>query len=249
MSLALETIDLEKRFGGLTAANRISLRLERGARHALIGPNGAGKTTLVNVITGALRPDAGHIALAGRDVTTVPLHRRVHLGLVRSFQVTSLFPTRSVFEHIALAVAERDRVGRAIGPWHGFSSAVADEADAIAHQVGLHADGTRPVRVLAYGRQRLVELAMVLALRPRVLLLDEPAAGLGADDHHALLDVVASLPPAAAVLLIEHDMGLVFRFASAITVLAGGAVLASGTPDEIRGNVEVRAAYLGSRHD
>ena len=235
------------RFGGLVVTNGVSLALAPGARHALIGPNGAGKTTLVNLITGRLRPRSGTVRLAGRDVTALPQHQRTRLGLVRNFQLTNLFPSFSAFENVALAVAERDGHGLSLRSRRGFASPVADEAEAVARRMGLGGIGTAPVSGLAYGQQRLVELAVALALRPLVLLLDEPAAGLPAADHAVILDALDRLPAEVAVLLIEHDMPLVFRFARAITVLAEGTVIAEGTPHVIRADPRVRAVYLGSR--
>lgn len=247
MTPALELDHLVMRFGGLLVTNDVSLTLHPGARHALIGPNGAGKTTLVNLVTGRLRPRAGAIRLAGQDVTRLAPHRRTRLGLVRNFQVTNLFPSFSAFENVALAVAERDGTGLSLRGRRGFAPAVADEAEAIACDMRLGPIGTTLVRDLAYGQQRLVELAVALALRPRVLLLDEPAAGLPSADHAMILDALDALPAEVAVLLIEHDIPLVFRFAREITVLAEGTVIARGAPDAIRQDAGVRAAYLGSR--
>jgi len=247
MTAALAMENLVMRFGGLVVTNGVSLSLEPGARHALIGPNGAGKTTLVNLVTGRLRPRSGTIHLAGQDVTALPQHRRTRLGLVRNFQVTNLFASFSALENIALGIAERDGHGLSLRSRRGFASYVADEAEALGRRMGLGGIGTASVVGLAYGQQRLVELAVALALRPRVLLLDEPAAGLPAADHAMILDALEALPADVAVLLIEHDMPLVFRFARDITVLAEGAVIAQGTPDAIRGDARVRAAYLGTR--
>jgi branched-chain amino acid transport system ATP-binding protein len=247
MTAALELNRLRMRFGGLRVLDGVSLALRPGDRHAVIGPNGAGKTTLVNLITGRLRPQHGTILFGGRDVTRLPMHRRTRLGLVRTFQISSLFGGFSALENIALAVAERERCGLSLRTRRGFPSAVADEAEAIGLQVGLPRANGAPVRELAYGQQRLVEFALALALRPRVLLLDEPAAGLARADHERLIAALATLPPEVAVLLIEHDMALVFRFARRVSVLAAGAILAEGTPAEIAGNQEVRDIYLGTR--
>lgn len=247
MTAALTIENLVMRFGGLVVTDGVSLSLQPGARHALIGPNGAGKTTLVNLVTGRLRPRSGTIRLAGQDITALPQHRRTRLGLVRNFQVTNLFASFSALENIALAIAERDGRGLSLRSRRGFASHVADEAEVVGRLMGLGGIGTGSVAGLAYGQQRLVELAVALALRPRVLLLDEPAAGLPAGDHAMILDALDALPVEVAVLLIEHDMPLVFRFAHVITVLAGGAVIAEGTPDAIRGDARVRAAYLGTR--
>jgi branched-chain amino acid transport system ATP-binding protein len=248
MSTALELSGLWKSFGGLIAAGDVSLRLETGARHALIGPNGAGKTTLVNLITDQLRPDAGRIVLDGQDITRLPAHRRVRAGLVRNFQLTNLFGSFSARENIALAVAERMRLGLSLRSASGFSREVLEEADAIAARTRLAGTDERPVHELAYGQQRLVEFALAMALRPRVLLLDEPASGLPAADHAVILEVLTELPADVAVLLIEHDIPLVFRFARSVTVLSEGRVLVSGAPEAIRADPRVRAAYLGSRH-
>jgi len=247
MTAALQLDALVMGFGDLVVTNGVSLALEPGARHALIGPNGAGKTTLVNLVTGRLRPRSGTVRLAGQNVTALPQHRRTRLGLVRNFQVTNLFPSFSAFENVAIAIAERDRHGLSLRSRQGFAPHVADEAEALSQRMGLGAIGTAPVSGLAYGQQRLVELAVALALRPRVLLLDEPAAGLPSAYHAMILGALDNLPADVAVLLIEHDMPLVFRFAREITVLAEGAVIARGTPDAIRADPRVRAAYLGSR--
>jgi len=246
MTAALDLSGLHIRFGGLVVLDGVSLALQPGDRHAVIGPNGAGKTTLVNLVTGSLRPQRGRISFAGQDVTRLKPHRRARLGLVRTFQITSLFASFSALENVALAVAERERVGVSLRTRRGFPSAVADEAEALGRRVGLD-PGSAPVRELAYGQQRLVEFAVALALRPRVLLLDEPAAGLSPSDHELLLGALDALPPEAAVLLIEHDMGLVFRFARRVSVLAGGAVVAEGTPEEIGRDQRVREIYLGTR--
>lgn len=244
---ALELRNLVMAFGGLFVTNDVSMQLEAGARHALIGPNGAGKTTLVNQITGRIRSVSGTVHLAGQDITLLPQHRRVRLGLVRNFQVTNLFPSFSAFENIALAVAERERAGLSIRSSRGFPSHVADQAEDIAIRMHLGDVGSGPVSALAYGQQRLVELGLALALRPRVMILDEPAAGLPAADHGMILNALDRLPAHVAVLLIEHDMPLVFRFAQEITVLAEGSVIARGSPNYIRSHKDVRAAYLGTR--
>lgn len=245
---ALEVRGVDKRFGALSVASGVDLVLPVGARHALIGPNGAGKTTLVNMITGVLRPDAGRVSLFGEDVTARPATFTVPRGLVRSFQITNLFGRLRVWENLALAVGSRTGADRALfRPLHR-QQAVLDEVVALAHQVGLADDVGRVVHELPYGRQRLVELAMALALRPRVLLLDEPAAGVPSVETGQLLRVLQSLPESMAILMIDHDMDLVFRYARRITVLVAGAVLVEGTPDEIRRDARVRDVYLGRRH-
>ncbi|UST54978.1 ATP-binding cassette domain-containing protein [Comamonadaceae bacterium OTU4NAUVB1] len=236
---------LTVRLGGVDAVRGVDLELRRGARHALIGPNGAGKTTLVNLLGGVLAPDAGRIVLDGTDVTREPPHRRAARGLVRSFQVGALFDTLTPRETLALAIARR-HAGGADG-WRPLAaSAVAAEgATWLLERFRLAADADRPTRALAYGQRRLLEIALALACEPRVLVLDEPMAGVPPAEREALLETLAALPPEVAVLLIEHDMDLVFRFARRITVLAEGAVLAEGDPAAIAADARVRSAYLG----
>jgi branched-chain amino acid transport system ATP-binding protein len=243
---ALETRGLTRRFGGFTAVDRVSLALPPGARHALIGPNGAGKTTFVNLLTGALRAGAGQVLLDGEDVTALPQHRRAKRGLARTFQVNQLFPDLAPLEAVSLAVCERD--GLTARWWRPVRAhrAVEEEAAALLARLRFAPSEMRAAtRALPYGRQRLLEIALALALRPRVLLLDEPAAGVPPGESREVLDTVAALPRDVAVLLIEHDMDLVFRFAERITVLAQGAVLAEGRPDEVARDPRVREAYLG----
>jgi branched-chain amino acid transport system ATP-binding protein len=229
---ALAVRGIHKSFGALVVARDIALELPEGARHALIGPNGAGKTTLINMITGALRPDSGSIVLDGEDITGQPPTRTVPRGLVRTFQITNLFPRLRVWENLALAVASRTSADKNMFRSLPRQSAVLDEVAELAQRVNLEADVGRRVQELPYGRQRLVELAMALALHPRVLLLE----------------VLQSLPASMAILMIDHDMDLVFRYAQRITVLVGGAVLTEGTPDQIRADERVRDVYLGRRH-
>ena len=245
----LETRALWKRFGGLVVANAIDFRLEAGARHALIGPNGAGKTTFINLITGRIEATAGAILIDGADVTHLAQAERVKRGLGRTFQINTLFGGLGVLENVVLAIAERTglagRMLRAAGPQQ---RAIVEEAYALLERLGLAGDAMRPVRALSYGRQRLVEIAIALALKPRVLLLDEPAAGVPGGESSTILAAIDALPADVAVLIIEHDMDLVFRFARRITVLAEGAVLTEGTPAEIAADARVRAVYLGERH-
>ena len=247
---ALETVDLVKRFGGLVATDHVTFRLERGARHALIGPNGAGKTTFVNLLTGILSPSAGQIVLEDRDVTRESPDARVRRGLARTFQINQLFRDLTVLETIGLAVSER--LGRG---WDLLRPAVSrpqarDAVAEVAERFGLLDALGQRAGTLAYGRQRLLEIAVAFASRPRVLLLDEPAAGVPEGESHEILDAIASLPAEVAVLLIEHDMDLVFAFASRITVLVDGALFADGTVEEIAADPRVRAVYLGeeARH-
>jgi branched-chain amino acid transport system ATP-binding protein len=245
MSAALETQGLSKSFGALTVANDIDFRLERGARHALIGPNGAGKTTFVNLVTGALSPSAGRILLDDSDVTALPQALRVKRGLARTFQINTLFRGLSVLENVCLAIGERLGVAGDMHRPAGSNRALMDEAFAALEALGLAADALRPVRELAYGRQRLVELAVALALKPKVLLLDEPAAGVPSPESSVIVDIIESLPADIALLIIEHDMDLVFRLAKRITVLVQGEILVEGTPPEIAADPRVREVYLG----
>jgi len=244
---ALETRGLHKSFGALTVANAVEFRLEQGARHALIGPNGAGKTTFVNLVTGALRPSAGQIRLDGADITDLPQAARVKRGLVRTFQITALFRRLSVLENVTLAVCEREGLGGELLRPAGRHRAVIEEAFALLERFGLADEALRPVNTLAYGRQRLVEIAIALGLSPTVLLLDEPAAGVPSGESGLIIDVIENLPSDIALLIIEHDMDLVFRLAQRITVLVQGSVLVEGPPDAIAADTRVRQVYLGER--
>jgi ABC-type branched-subunit amino acid transport system ATPase component len=247
MSAGLETQGLCKSFGGLAVANAIDFRLERGARHALIGPNGAGKTSFVNLVTGALRPGAGRILLGGEDVTSLPQAARVKRGLVRTFQINALFRRLSVLENVTLAIAERDGVAEDFVRPAGRHRAVIEEAFALLDRLGLAGEASRPVSELAYGRQRMTEIAVALGLAPKVLLLDEPAAGVPSGETATIIDLIERLPSEISVLIIEHDMELVFRLARRITVLVQGSVLIEGTPGEIADDPRVRQVYLGER--
>jgi branched-chain amino acid transport system ATP-binding protein len=244
---ALETQNLCKSFGALPVASGINFRLESGARHALIGPNGAGKTSFVNLVTGVLAPSAGRILLGGQDITPLPQAARVKRGLVRTFQISALFRRLSLIENVTLAIAERDgTAGDLIRPAGGYR-AVIEEAHALLESLGLAAEALRPVNELAYGRQRLADIAVSLALKPAVLLLDEPAAGVPSGETGAIIDMIERLPSGIAFLIIEHDMDLVFRLANRITVLVQGSVLVEGTPADIAANAQVRQVYLGER--
>ena len=246
-SPALETLGLQKSFGALTVANAVDFRLERGARHALIGPNGAGKTTFVELVTGALRPNAGQIRLGGVDVTQLVQAERVKRGLVRTFQITALFRSLSVLENVTLAVCERQGVGGGLFRPAGHHRAAIEEAHTLLELLGLEDDALRPVNMLAYGRQRLIEIAVSLALSPKVLLLDEPAAGVPSGESGTIIGVIERLPSDIALLIIEHDMDLVFRLAQRITVLVQGSILVEGPPEAIAADPEVRRVYLGER--
>ncbi len=242
---ALEVQGLNRAFGALPVTRDVNLSLERGARRALIGPNGAGKTTLVNLITGALKPSSGRVLLDGADITATSQAERARRGLARTFQINQLFRGLTVLENLCMTIGERD--GHCNNLWRsaGSKRAVIDEALDHLNSLRLVDDSLKLVRELPYGRQRLVEIAIALAQKPRVLLLDEPAAGVPSSESHLILDVVAALDPDIAVLIIEHDMDVVFRFAKEITVLVQGAVFTQGTPEEIMANVDVRAVYLG----
>jgi branched-chain amino acid transport system ATP-binding protein len=245
MAFALETAGLSRQFGGIAAARDVTLRVERGARHALIGPNGAGKTTLINLLTGVLRPSAGSILLEGRDITRLAPHRRVGLGLARTFQINQLFADFTPLETIGLAVSER--LGHGGDWWRVAGSRLGLNQDIVSVLERFHLADVmyEPVSRLPYGKQRLLEIALAVACRPRVLLLDEPAAGVPEEDRHEILASVAALPEDVTVLFIEHDMDLVFSFARRISVMVNGALFAEGTPEEIAQDARVKAVYLG----
>ena len=246
--IALSTSGLNKNFGSLVVAGDISISLPRGARYALIGPNGAGKTTLINLMTGMLAPDSGKIVLGNDDITAVPPDGRVKRGLVRTFQINTLFPNLSPLEAVTLAVCERR--GEAGVWWKSLPSykEAADEAYAVLSTLRLGDVCERPTKQLAYGQQRLLEIAVALASKPKVLLLDEPAAGVPKEESGELFAAVADIASDISVLFIEHDMEVVFRFASRIIVMVSGRILVEGTPDEISSNEKVREVYLGSGH-
>jgi branched-chain amino acid transport system ATP-binding protein len=245
MAFALQTEKLCKSFGALTVADNIDFRLAPGARHALIGPNGAGKTTFVNMLTGAIAPTSGKIFLNEQDVTRTSQAARVRLGLGRTFQITTLFRSLPVLDNVALAVAERTGIAKRM--WRSASSCkdiVAESLDLLG-VLGLADDAATAAQDLPYGKQRLLEIAVTLGLKPRVLLLDEPAAGVPSHDSGKVLQQLEKLSSEIAVLIIEHDMDLVFRFAQRITVLVQGQVLVEGTPGEIAADKRVRDVYLG----
>ncbi len=239
--------DVSKSFGALRVSRNVNLTLDRGARRALIGPNGAGKTTLVNLISGILRPTAGRIFIGSVEVTRASPEQRVRLGLVRTFQINSLFPKLTVAENVALGVSAH--ISRDWRPWGEMRSErkTLQATETILASTGLAAHAGTEVAKLAYGQQRLVEIALALALEPKILVLDEPAAGLSGAEREALLALLLKLPELLAVLIIEHDMSLVFRLARKITVLVEGGILVEGTADEVRNNAQVRDVYLGHR--
>jgi branched-chain amino acid transport system ATP-binding protein len=245
----LSTRNLNKAFGSLVVAQDIAIRVPPGERYALIGPNGAGKTTLINLMTGMLRPDSGQILLGGDDITALRPDARVKRGLARTFQINTLFAHLTALESVSLSILERD--GHAHNWWRSlprFGGAI-DEAFSILESLNLEKAAHRLTRELAYGQQRLLEIALALATRPRVLLLDEPAAGVPRDESAELFAAISNLSSELTVLFIEHDMNVVFRFASRIIVMVGGRILVEGTPQEIARDARVREVYLGrSRH-
>jgi ABC-type branched-subunit amino acid transport system ATPase component len=246
--IALATRGLTKSFGSLVVANDIDITLPKGVRYALIGPNGAGKTTLINLITGMIAPDNGKILLGSDDITPLEPQARVRRGLARTFQINTLFPGLNALEAVTLAVCERQRRADAFwSPLAGQKEAI-DEAYDILVRLRLGQDCYQPTRELPYGRQRLLEIALALATRPKVLLLDEPAAGVAPEESGDIFEAVAELSGDITVLFIEHDMQVVFRFASHILVLVGGAIFAQGSPKEIANDPRVREVYLGKRH-
>ena len=245
MTQALKTHGLSKSFGAFKANTDISVTFESGARHAIIGPNGAGKTPFINLLTGVLSPTAGEVYLGEEKVTSLPQHVRVKRGMTRTFQINTLFPGLTVLESVTLACCERDGKG---GLWWRTVSAARqqiDEARELLMRLQLERDADSVTRNLPYGKQRLVEIALALATRPKVLLLDEPAAGIPSGESAQLFGVIARLPRDVSIIFIEHDMNLVFKFAEKITVLVAGAVLVEGTPDEIAKDRRVREVYLG----
>jgi ABC-type branched-subunit amino acid transport system ATPase component len=245
----LQTVGLEKRFGGILATNDVSLSIEKGARHALIGPNGAGKTTVINLLTGVLRPTAGQVILAGNDITALRPHQRVRLGMARTFQINQLFLDLTPLETIGLAVSER--LGHGSDWWRlvGSRAEVTEEIADIVERFRLTDIMHERTAVLPYGKQRLLEIALAFACRPQVLLLDEPAAGVPDAERQELLATIGELPADVTVLLIEHDMDLVFSFADRISVLVNGGLLLDGTPDEVARDPRVKAVYLGEELD
>ncbi len=245
MNYALQTQKLVKQFGGFVVTNDVSLKVEAGARHALIGPNGAGKTTLINLLTGFLEPSSGSVLLQGQEVTNLAQHQRVKRGLARTFQINRLFSELTVLESVVLAVNER--LGLSAKFWKpvGAHTQAIEEAAELLRTLKLLDVAHEQTRNLAYGRQRLIEIALALAAKPSVLLLDEPAAGVPTSESRELFESIAALPRDVTILLIEHDMDLVFRFADTISVLVSGALLTQGTPQEIANDPRVKEVYLG----
>jgi ABC-type branched-subunit amino acid transport system ATPase component len=249
MPPVLETVGLVKRFGGITAASDVSLKIEKGARHALIGPNGAGQTTVINLLTGVLRPTAGRILLDGQDITNVEAYARVHLGIARTFQINQLFADLTPIETLGLAVSERMGTGRQWWRLVGRKTDIVEEIVGLIEQFHLADVMYHRTAILPYGKQRLLEIALAIACRPRVLLLDEPAAGVPDAERHEILATIAGLPKDVTVLLIEHDMDVVFSFADRISVLVNGALFVEGEPDAVARDPRVKAVYLGEALD
>jgi branched-chain amino acid transport system ATP-binding protein len=246
MSAVFEVINLRKSFGGLAVTSDVSLSMAPGDRVALIGPNGAGKTTFVNLVTGNLHPDSGEVRLGGEAVTKIGANGRVKRGLVRSFQVTRLFQEMTPAEHVGLAILQReDQTGRMFGNFLAMPRVMAEISNLLG-TLGLSELMHRKVNEIAYGQQRLLEIAVAMALKPKVLLLDEPAAGVPQSDTGRIEQALADLPADLAVLMIEHDMDLVFRFAKRVVVLAAGAIIFDGSPADVTKDARVREAYLGS---
>ena len=242
---ALRTEGLSKRWGAFNAVSDVSLTFAPGSRHALIGPNGAGKTTFINLLTGVFPPTAGQVFLGDENITGLPQHVRVKRGMTRTFQINTLFPGLTVLESVVLAICERQGRG---GVWQrtvARQGEAVDEAVALLSQLRLANERNALTKNLAYGKQRLVEIALALATRPRILLPDEPAAGIPAGESAELFGVIAALPRDVTIVFIEHDMNLVFRFAERITVLVAGKVLTEGTPAEIAADPRVKEVYLG----
>jgi branched-chain amino acid transport system ATP-binding protein len=248
-SYALETIDLEKSFGGIKATDHVSLRIKKGARHALIGPNGAGKTTVINLLSGATRPTAGKIFLDGQDITDREPHDRVRLGIVRTFQINQLFGDMTPVETLGLAISERNGMGHDWWRVAGRKPVIVNEIGELLDRFNLRDVMGERTATLPYGKQRLLEIALAFACRPRVLLLDEPAAGVPDGERHSILETVAALPGDVTVLLIEHDMDIVFSFADRISVLVNGELFMEGTPEEVADDPRVKAVYLGEGTD
>ena len=245
MTPALRTNALSKQWGAFKANSEVTLAFVPGARHALIGPNGAGKTTFINLLTGVFAPTTGEVFLGDERITALSQYQRVKRGMTRTFQINTLFPGLTVLESVTLACCERAGAGAVWWRTAATATAQIDEAREILARLRLEGDAGIETRNLPYGKQRLLEIALALATRPKVLLLDEPAAGIPAAESAELFAVIAALPRDVSIIFIEHDMNLVFKFAEKITVLVGGAVLVEGAPDEIARDKRVREVYLG----
>jgi branched-chain amino acid transport system ATP-binding protein len=241
----LDIQGLQKSFGGVVATDSVTLGIEAGELHAIIGPNGAGKTTLIAQLSGDLAPDAGHVVFDGKDITTVPTHRRSHFGLARSFQITSVFMGLRVIDNVALAVQAHD--GHSFKFWQPATTQARLRKPAleVLEKVGLIERAGSTASALSHGERRQLEIAMALATNPSFMLLDEPMAGMGVEESAAMVEILRSLKGDKTILLVEHDMDAVFALADRISVLVYGRIVATGKPDEIRQNADVRSAYLG----
>jgi branched-chain amino acid transport system ATP-binding protein len=243
----LDVRRLSRRFAAVDALKEVDFSVEAGEVHALIGPNGAGKTTFIHHVSGSLQPDSGSVHFAGRDVTELAMHQRVAAGMARSWQITNVFLGLSVLDNVALAVQGRPDAGSSFRFWRPVSSEAAlfEEARACLEQVGLAAKAGRVAGELSHGEQRALELAMALATRPRLLLLDEPMAGTGSEESARMVELIEHLARHVTILLVEHDMAAVFRLADRVSVLVNGQLICTGTPEEVRNDAGVRRAYLG----
>ena len=243
----LEVRHLSRRFAAVDALKAVNFTVEAGEVHALIGPNGAGKTTLVHHVSGALQPDSGTVLFAGTDITHLSMHQRIHAGMARSYQITNLFSGLSVLENVVLAVQGRPDAGSSFRFWQPVDrdKRLREEACEFLAQVGLSHRLQSTAGNLAHGEQRALELAMALATKPRLLLLDEPMAGAGPEESARMVDLIEHLARHVTILLVEHDMDAVFRLADRISVLVNGSLIYTGTPEEVRAHPEVRRAYLG----
>ena len=249
MTMAIQTKGVCMSFGALTVAEDINFELPVGARHALIGPNGAGKTTFVNLLTGRLTPTSGSVFLGDLDVTHMSQADRVKHGLGRTFQINTLFNKMSVLDNVCLSIAERENISNQFWSTAASQKRIIEESLELLNLLGISDDAKMLAKDLPYGKQRLVEMAIALGLKPKVLLLDEPAAGVPSVESHRILQAIDSLPSEIAIMIIEHEMDLVFKFAKQITVLVQGKVLCEGTPDEIANDRRVHQVYLGESHE
>lgn len=244
--IVLETRDLRMTFGGLTVFDQLNFSLPRGERHAIIGPNGAGKSTFVSLVTGLLKPTSGEVVFSGQSVTQQTPQQRIKAGLVRTFQINTLFPALNPLESVTLALAEHAGRGyKALGAVARHRDLI-DEAHALLDRFGLSSDALHRTHQLPYGKQRLLEVVLAFALQPKVLLLDEPAAGLSTQQGHELFAQLATLSAATTILFIEHDMNLVFRYAERVSVFAGGGMVVQDVPEKVRSDPRVREVYLGT---
>jgi ABC-type branched-subunit amino acid transport system ATPase component len=245
MTVILETIDIEKRFGGLTANADINIKIEEGAITSIIGPNGAGKTTLFNILTGFYKPDAGKILFQGQDITGWPIYKIVKLGVARSFQVLNIFNEISPFENIRLSVQSRKERGfRFLRPTQKFDD-INRETEAVLDEIGLAGDKHIPTKHLSYGDKRILEIGIALASRPRLMLMDEPTSGLPSSETERVKEFIKKISERLSVVVIEHDMGVVLTISDSIVVLHQGRLIAHGSPEEIKANAQVQEAYLG----